>query len=64
MITYASNPDNLPEEFKDLPLEIDDSIDIPLTARTKTHTDPRENFYLAKKLMKSYRKMRRFKIHR
>lgn len=40
-ILYASDPSKLPEEFSHLPLDLDDSVEIPITLRTKTHSQPR-----------------------
>jgi large subunit ribosomal protein L13 len=45
IIQYTSNGE-VPEEFKDFPMEIDDTIDIPMTIRKKTHTNHRWNFKL------------------
>ena len=36
----------IPEEFKDFKVDIDETIDVPLTIRKKTHTQDRENFKL------------------
>jgi hypothetical protein len=45
-IKYASDPNNLPEEFKSSPVNIDDSLDIPIPITEKTHVIPRSNAYL------------------
>lgn len=38
IIRYSSGgKDEIPEEFKDFPVDIDDSIDVPLMYREKTH---------------------------
>ena len=42
-IAYASG--EIPDEFKDFPVDIDDQIDKPLTIRTKTHVEPKQNFH-------------------
>ena len=64
VVTYTASRDgSVPEEFKDLPQEIDPSIGEPLLFKEKTHTEARENFYLGHALKKSYKNLRRFKVH-
>lgn len=40
-IEYASDPDNIPIEFAHVPLDIDESINVPIPLREKTHSQPR-----------------------
>lgn len=63
VITYSSDG-NIPEEFKDYRVEMDNSVDTPLGARVKTHTEDRQNFFLGHAYKQSYKKFRRFKEHR
>jgi hypothetical protein len=37
-IEFMSNPNNIPEELKDLPIRINDLIDTPPSAMKKTHS--------------------------
>lgn len=45
-ISYHSGK-TIPEEFNDLPIDLDETIDVPVYARKKTHTEPRYNLKLA-----------------
>jgi len=63
VISYASDG-NIPEEFKDYEVDLDDTIDTPLGARVKTHTENRQNFFLGLHYKKSYKRFRRYKDHR
>lgn len=60
-IKYASDPKDLPEEFKNSPIDIDDTLDIPLTISEKTHTNPRSNAYLGQNMQRSYIHQRKFR---
>ena len=42
-VVYESNPDNPPEEFADVPRDIDEEMDVPIALRKKTHTMPKFN---------------------
>jgi hypothetical protein len=59
-----SSHGNVPEEFKDIPLEMDSSINEPFFSKEKTHRTPRSNFKLAGRLKKSYKSFTRYKTHR
>ena len=59
-----SSDGTIPEEFKDFPQDLDDTIDYPLNLRQKTHTQDRENFKLGIALRKSYKGNKRYKQHR
>lgn len=64
-ILFASaGIDNIPDELKHLPVEWDDSIDVPIAIREKTHTQPRVNFHLGAAYKRSYKKYRKFKEFR
>jgi hypothetical protein len=39
--------DNLPEELKDLEVDIDQKLNIPITQREKETTNPKSNILLA-----------------
>jgi len=54
----------MPDEFKDFPQELDDTMDIPLTIRSKTHTNHRWNFKLGNAMRSSYKSQRRYKVHK
>ena len=43
VVTYESDPNNLPEEFKGVEREIDASIEVPVHFREKTETWTRKN---------------------
>ena len=60
IVIYKSSSD-LPEEYKDLPEDLDDSMDIPLTAMKKTHTERMQNLKLGAAVMDSHKSFRRFK---
>lgn len=66
VIRFSSEKDYaIPEEFKDYPVDIDETIDTPLTIRKKTHTQDRKNFMLGIALRKGTTKAnRRHKDHR
>lgn len=55
---------SIPDEYKDLPQELDGSIAEPLGLREKTHRVPRENYSLARALKQPDPKLRRYKRHR
>lgn len=61
ILTYASDRENIPEELKELTIEWDDTMDIPMTIRKKTHTQPRDNFKLGHNIKTSYKNFGRFK---
>lgn len=42
-----SNPDNIPDELKDLPIKIDDLIDTPPSAMKKTHVQDYDDIKFA-----------------
>ena len=42
-VFYESDPDNPPEEFKDLPRDIDPTFDMPKVLKEKTHTKSKFN---------------------
>lgn len=65
VIRYSSGgQDDIPEEFKEFPVEWDESIDVPLMYRDKTHTQPRSNFHMGGAYKRSYKKYKKFKEHR
>jgi len=62
-IQFSSSKE-IPEEFKHLELDLDDTIDVPLTARKKTHVNPRYNLKLAYAVKQSWRNQTKYKEHR
>ena len=53
----------VPEEFQGYPIDLDESLDIPLTIREKTHTDNKQNQRLGIAIKRSYKNFRRYKKH-
>lgn len=46
-IEFMSNPNNIPDELKDLPIRIDDLINTPPSAMKKTHTQDYQDIKFA-----------------
>jgi large subunit ribosomal protein L13 len=63
-ITFATDPTNLPEELKDLDVNIDEQIDELYHLKEKTHTMPKTNLFLAKGLRQNYRALRKYRKHK
>ena len=59
-----STASEIPEELKDVPVEIDESIGDPYYLREKTHVSPKRNYRLGMRLKNSYKSLRRYKVHR
>ena len=59
-----SSTDTIPEEYSHIPVDLDETITQPYYLKEKTHRTPRSNFYLANKLKKGYKTMRKYKTHR
>ena len=62
VIQYASG--EIPEEFKDFSQELDETLDIPLTIRDKTHTSHRQNYKLGGAIRRSHKNQKRYKVHK
>lgn len=60
-VIYESDPKNTPEEMKDLPRDIDTSLDVPLTFRKKTHEFSKKDLRKAVMLKRSYRDLKKFR---
>lgn len=54
----------IPEEYKDLPVEIDENIAAPYYSYEKTHKTPKSNYILASKLRGSFKTHRKYKNFR
>jgi hypothetical protein len=63
VIKYSSSK-TLPEEFADVELDLDTSFEHPLTAKTKTHVQPRDNFKLGNQMGKAFKNFKRYKVHK
>jgi len=64
-VAHESDPANQPEELKDLTREYDENITTPfhLEDRTQT-TDPKTNLFMATAVRRSYRAMRKYRVHK
>ena len=63
-VFYESNPDNPPEEFKDLERDIDTEFDKPKVYKEKTHTTPKSNIDHNLMYRSAWRKLKRYKKHK
>lgn len=63
-IAYASDPNNIPEEFKELPIDIDETLTVPMTARDKTHVNPRENFKLGRVMARAHTNFKKYRKYK
>lgn len=62
VIKYASG--EIPEEFKNLEVDIDETLDTPIPLRSKTHYTPKRTLLDAWAMQKSYKKLSKFKKHK
>lgn len=61
-IIYASDPANIPEEFKHLDVDFDEDIDTPYIMEPKTHTEPKHNYFVQAAINRHHKSgIRRYK---
>ena len=63
-VFYESNPDNPPEEFKDIERDIDPDFDKPKFYKEKTHTEPIANIKKIQTYRSAWKKLKRYKKHK
>lgn len=64
VIKYSSAKD-IPEEFRDYPVDLDDTLDTPVVgARKKTHSEPKYNIKLGHAIRTNWKGMQKYKDHR
>lgn len=63
-ISFTTDPDNIPEELKDLDVNLDEDINELYHLKEKTHTVPKTNLFMAKSLRQNYRALRKYRKHK
>lgn len=54
-IVRGMSAKELPEELKELPIDIDETMDIPITLRKKTRATPKDNMRLGESIKQIYK---------
>lgn len=60
-VVYESNPAKTPEQFKELPREIEENLDTPIPWEKKTHKYGKDSFRKAITLRRAYRGLGKYK---
>jgi len=63
-IIYATDTSDIPDQFKDVPIELDEKITVPWHLREKTHTVNTKQLKYAKATQNMYKSLRRHKKRR
>lgn len=64
-VAHESDPSNPPEELKDLERDYVDSISTPSHLEDRSgFTDPKTNLFMATSVRRSYKAMRKYRVHK
>lgn len=64
-VAHESDPANPPEELKDLERNYEESIEVPFHLEDRSQfTDPKTNLFMATAVRRSYKAMRKYRVHK